>query len=218
MRNAVAVLLALNFLCALWFWVRPSAAAPDIQAQLPAGESLRLMAAGELLECTEWGPFTDEDLLTEITEALFGAQSGREAAAWRVIARDAPVSVRHRVYVPPLPGRAEAQQQLVEVRAAIAASGAAIDSYLVLDGELMNAVSLGLFADPANAGRVHDALFGQPFEVLIRDEVGLRTEYWLRVEAEKTLDLKKESEIWALYGEYLASLEQNVCEMIAQPD
>lgn len=215
MRLALGALLAVNVLYALWGVLRPTLDEPHQLAQPlqrvtadPAPVSL----AGDALSCVELGPFTDEE-----GSRVFASQL-LVGSHWSVVSRSLPAAIRHRVYVPAAPNRAAAQDRLAEVRGIINQVGGGIDSYLVTSGELDNAVSLGVFAEMANAQRVQDLLADQPVEVKIRDESRAANQYWLRVSTDKMLDFSEKNDLEVEFQGVIAVLEQNVCETIAQRD
>lgn len=217
MRLAIGLLLAVNIFYAIWMLIRP--ASNELQdvvllsvppLHLVTGDAIDFPAQDEALLCVELGPFADENSSRAFASRILADN------LWTLAPRELPEIVRHRAYVPAVEGRANAQQQLDNVRAIIEEVGADIESYLIVAGDLHNAVSLGVFADLGNARRVQEVLAGQSIGVMIRDETRTRNEYWLRVSTDKIFDFSRKNDFEAGFHDVIAALEQNVCETIAQ--
>lgn len=221
MRRLVLALLMLNILFALWMVLRPVPDASDVAGAQQFSEPLVLR--GEIARplrvverqpayCPALGPFASEDDVRAFADAHLTAQP------WRIAIDEQALPPLYRVFVPPADAGPDGAALLVSVRGAIEASGLDIDSYLVVDGDLDGAVSLGLFAGRGNAQSVYGQIEGLDLAVEMRTENRSRNLYSIVLTSYEDSDFTHESvaALQALDAE--AGITEKLCEMIALPD
>ena len=97
--------------------------------------------------CLEWGAFTDQEK-GAVLAALEPLHLGRQMTQRRVENTSA-----YWVYLPPLPSKAAAERRVAELRAL-----GLKDFFILNDGALRNAISLGVFKTEDSANKFLDAL------------------------------------------------------------
>lgn len=149
MRLVFLLLLLANVALLAYIRLAPeSGREPQILNQQIHPERIRIVSPAELARpgaqstlgdsraaCLEWGPFADNQLAR--------AQAALEALPLhgKVATRDLQTTASYWVYIPPLPGRREADRKLSELKAL-----GVSDYFLVQDGgKWHNAISLGVF-------------------------------------------------------------------------
>ncbi len=114
-----------------------------------------------------------------------------------------PVHIGYRVYIPPLPSRAEAREMLQELK-----SKNINDSAIVRQGEYENAISLGVFSIQSGAKRHQKAMTKKGFSVKMADRYRDNSQYWLNTDGvDKTDFLSHE---WARIFEKLPEIKKQV--------
>ena len=125
--------------------------------------------------CAELGPFRDR----EDAEGFMVTNAGRFTMTMEE--RQAPAPSIYRVYLPPLSSRELAASTMQALRAAFASNGLTIDSFLISQGELVNGIALGLFAEHQNALNVQNQLQSLGYSVTVREEPKVNEEIWVNV-------------------------------------
>lgn len=154
---------------------QPSADEPPVEK-----EEIEIAAACWLL-----GTFAEKARADRVVSAI---QSAQLAANLDTI--ELPDEPDYWVHVGPFPGRERALAVLQQLR------GQGIDSFLITDGELENAISLGFFSQKASAQRLLEryAELSHPPKVLEvkRYRPGYRVYAWGRVERDQLIGLMAE--------------------------
>lgn len=183
MRGVVILVLVLNLLLLSWHWLReplmPAVAPvlperPDtpslfLLSESPAGGVWGGSVANVAGSCREVGGFERLESARAL-EHLLGDSVDRQ-----MLVRDRQVGDWYWVYLPPLPSPQEALRYQEELRAA------GLESQLIAEGALANAVVLGLFGRRADADAVLIRLRALKLAGEIREIPRLRQEYWLRL-------------------------------------
>ncbi|HDZ08253.1 hypothetical protein [Pseudohongiella sp.] len=220
MRRLALALLMLNILYVLWAALRP-APVPAVSDGPSAGEVLVLLEEIDRpvpavtqapAVCAVLGPFASEGDLLAFADAQL---SGRD---WQMSVDEQALPLMYRVYVPPADAELAGAALLASVRDAIAGGGFAIDSYLVVGGDLDGMVSLGLFAEPDNARRVYDQISGLGVAAEMRTEERIRNLYSIVFRADEDSDFIQESVAALQAVDAGSGITEKLCEMIALPD
>lgn len=120
--------------------------------------------------CPSLGPFENKPKLKEVGQRL--ADSGLKVEV-RTVVIDS--NEKYRVYLPPFSDRENAAEALKKLRAK------KIDSYIMSDGELNNAISLGIFSTKDSAEGLVKKMLSHGYQAKIQG-TQLDTEvYWLDV-------------------------------------
>jgi len=120
--------------------------------------------------CISLGPFTD---LTQAQQAQHTLDSELSRARLREIVT--PSDIRHRIFIPPAPNRAQAQAQAERI-----ARAGFSDYFIINEGEDMNAIALGQFRNLQGAQSRLSELKAAGFEVQMRTtEEEPRSLWWL---------------------------------------
>lgn len=188
MRWIFIGVVALNLGYLAWHLLGPEASAPAATVEIPPqafpATLVRLEERGEgvasvappsgplpptpLAGCPAVGPFPSSEEARPVLEAL--AAGGHTAADRLVEATDVPV---YWVYLPPAPTRETAQRRLRELH------DKGIDSFIVAQGEDVNAISLGSFQNRDSAMGIHDRLRAAGYPVVIREQRKTLRQHWL---------------------------------------
>ncbi|MBC54806.1 MAG: hypothetical protein CMQ34_13335 [Gammaproteobacteria bacterium] len=221
MRRLALALLMLNILYALWTGLRP---APGLSGDTSArqfpdtlvliGELDRPLVAVEQTPayCLALGPFGSEGEVQAFADAYLSGQQ------WRLAVEEQPLPPLSRVYVSSSGSELVGSALLTSVRDTINAAGLAIDSYLVVGGDLDGVVSLGLFADQGNALGVYQQIEGLDLAVEMQAENRTRNLYSIVLTGDESADFTEESaEAWASM-DVEVGITEKLCEMIALPD
>jgi len=143
----------------------PAGSAPSVAAPVPASSS----AAAPQTRCLAIGPFATPQDLRNARTALGGPgirlrsrqEQTSEARGWWV-------------YLPAPGTRAQALALARQLE------GAHVGDYFVMSsGDQPNAISLGLFKDPANARKRRDEVAAAGFAAQIQERTEQVPEYWL---------------------------------------
>ena len=213
MRRVLALLLAINLLIGLWLGLRAESVSEESEF-LPASAA-RLELVSDLTpdvresreRCAELGPFSNEDLLQELP-AL-------NESVWSLGTVVSGEQSLYRVYLGPAADRAGALVMLAEVRQRLEEAGLNIDSYVVAEGVLDNAVSLGLFSNIDNAERVRDQLLQLGYDVQLEPETRRSEVLWLSAKLSDIPEGQLESWRPILAADGAISISENLCETIA---
>lgn len=125
--------------------------------------------------CAELGPFRDR----EDAEGFMVTNAGRFTMS--IEGRQASAPSIYRVFLPPLSSRELAASTMQALRAAFESSNLSIDSFLITQGELVNGIALGLFAEQQNALNVQNQLQALGYSVTVREEPKVNEEIWVIV-------------------------------------
>jgi|GEM_PF-3463192 len=221
MRALVLALLTANLLYGLWAVLRPISPPAELTVEPRFRESLvlldeiqrPLLVIEERPErCMALGPFVSEPDARAFAEALLLDRP------WRLDVEEQALPPLYRVYVPSPDAGAEGRTVLASVRDAIVRAGLDIDSYLVVGGDLDNAVSLGLFADQDNARNVHEQISGLGIGVEMQTDLRTRNLYSIVIAGDKDSDFIQETAVALQAFEAGAGITEKLCEMIALPD
>ena len=145
----------------------PAGSAPSVAAPVPASSSSS--AAAPQTRCLAIGPFATPQDLRNARTALGGPgirlrsrqEQTSEARGWWV-------------YLPAPGTRAQALALARQLE------GAHVGDYFVMSsGDQSNAISLGLFKDPANARKRRDEVAAAGFDPQIQERTEQVPEYWL---------------------------------------
>lgn len=196
MRALALALIVANLLLATWTLTRPTepaepgapalAASPLVllgelpPAPAPTIETLPPVAAEPVAQvmtdaspatdgCQTLGPFPDRDAVQAAAAALAAA-----GLAARPRAVDASERLGFWVHTPPSPDREAAAAVVERLRRA-----GVRDYYVVVDGEAVNAVSLGVFRELAGAEQHAGRLRALGFEVEVGERRRASTAWWL---------------------------------------
>lgn len=191
MRGLIVLLVVVNLLIALWWWVGrpvdPPAQAPaldasplvllnEIAAELHVNKDHRepallpgAFAPASQPQCRTLGPLFDRDL-------AMAARVRMEAVGLMAVPRaeDASQRLGFRVHTPPQADRPQADQLVERLRRA-----GIRDFFVVADGEFRHSVSLGVFSQEQGAASHADRLRGLGFEVAIGERRRAITAWWL---------------------------------------
>jgi len=235
------MLVAANFLLALWhFLIRPNedrrrednpvvtlvhmreVDSLSIRSQqavlLQAPDAVNIAASGsdgvqiEPMLCLEFEQF---DGLNQFSASLDGLALEYSVEEIQELDMD---NTFFRVQTPAFESRDVALVALEGIRESIERSGVPIDSYILPEGPLENAISLGLFSDRANALNVQRTLADQGIDVMVEQEGRSISRYLVALKREYYDDFKEEIDIVvdALMPEF--STAENVCETIAHAE
>ncbi|MEX0739015.1 MAG: hypothetical protein WD071_06720 [Pseudohongiella sp.] len=222
MRTLLLALLMLNVLYALWSVLRPLPLPAGSAAQARVGDSLVLLGeldhspvllaeqAPEL--CVALGPFASEAELQAFAAVHLPDQT------WRVAVDQQSILPMYRVYVPPPDAGLQGSAWLASVREDIVSANLDIDSYLVVGGDLDDAVSLGLFAEQRNARNVYDQIEGLGMAVRMQTESRAQNLYSIVMAGDEGSDFIQEIVAALQATSANASITEKLCEMIALPD
>lgn len=110
------------------------------------------------------------------------------------------------VVIPPLEGRRDALRKLRELQ------GKGIDSYIITQGPLKNAISLGLYKRRQSAVDVQGDLKIAGYTAVLENRMRQITEYWVKINAEVDPE-SKENQIMDLLSEKSTlKYTQTLCE------
>lgn len=114
----------------------------------------------------------------------------------------------YRVYMPPFNSDAAARQTL----ASLLENG--IDSFIISEGDLAQAISLGVFSQQESAYRLQEQLAAQGYATSILELVRSNTEFWVVVESSSSAELE---DLWQslLAGRSTLQQSENLCEIVA---
>ncbi|MCF6236230.1 MAG: SPOR domain-containing protein [Gammaproteobacteria bacterium] len=135
--------------------------------------------------CYKLGPFAEKNKAKKVMNELMylGIKVNQ-----RTISE--PVHIGYRVYIPPLPSKAEAREMLQGLK-----MQNINDSAIIRQGEYENAISLGVFSIQSGAKRHQKAMTQKGFSVKIADRYRDSDQYWLNAyDIDKTDRLSPE---WA---------------------
>lgn len=212
MRKAIAWLLAVNILVLLWHLLRSQV---ENDAPVPvAGSQVVLLSELEHAQlqsrerCWLVGP-----LAPDFSVVLEDVSSAVDSEHWLIRELAGDQQRLHRVYVVP-PAAVVAGVFLSELNAAIQAADYNIDSYIVAEGNLAGSISLGLFADAANAARVHAQLEVLGYEPVTSAESRSTSRQWLQLWYQNIEDQVLQS-LLARFNAMGLAVTENLCETIA---
>ncbi|HET7370616.1 MAG TPA: hypothetical protein VFK45_07235 [Gammaproteobacteria bacterium] len=142
------------------------------------------VSAAEPAVCAAFGPFADRPAATAVAIAF-----RQPAAALDIASRATSVIDSYRVFFPPYPTAAAAQDMGARLRRA-----GVKDIYIIPGGEQRNAVSVGVFKDRDGAERrrrhLSDLGFTPAVEALERHD---ETRYWIRARNASAADLLRQA-------------------------
>ncbi|HET6655308.1 MAG TPA: SPOR domain-containing protein [Gammaproteobacteria bacterium] len=145
--------------------VQPAAATADVPSERPSG------AVADAAVCAEFGPFAEHLGATAVAAAL-----GQRGAQFAITSHATSVIGSFRVYFPPYPTAAAAEDMGARLRRA-----GVKDVYIIPGGAQRNAVSVGVFKDRDGAERrrrhLNELGFEPQVEPLERHD---ETRYWIR--------------------------------------
>ena len=194
-RFAALLLVVANVLLAAWWLLQPHpqgpAAAPALAASplvllselpdiasSPAETTLETLAPADAARvvtvdtaggCQALGPFPDREAAVVAAERLAGA-----GLPSRPRAVDASERIVFCFHTPPAADRAGAAAVVEALRAA-----GVRDFYVVVDGETVNAVSLGVFRELQGAEQHAGRLRAMGFEVEVGERLRASTAWWI---------------------------------------
>jgi hypothetical protein len=225
MRTLMLALLMVNLVYALWAGLRPMPVPADIAAEDSSREALVLLdeierpalavdqvPGGTPAACLALGPFVSELTLRAFAEAHLVGQT------WRLDVEELALPPMYRVYVPSSAANVGDPPLLASVRGVIAGAGLDIDSYLVIGGVLDNAVSLGLFAEQANALNVREQIAARGIAVEMQPDLRTRNLYSIVIAADEDSDFIQEAASALQAFEAEAGVTEKLCETIALLD
>ncbi|MDT8429581.1 MAG: SPOR domain-containing protein [Pseudomonadales bacterium] len=198
MRWLVFVLLLLNFASFLWFW-RDSNPQPEPEAGQMQRESEFPVASLQLLDERDPSSVTDAELLsseqvrqdqseqlavaepegvecfqidgfTDAKQAEDFVAAYAENFTLSVSSEEVATDPAYRVYLAPAENRSAADTALRDLRARLQAESLNIDSFIISEGELMNAISLGLFSEHSNALNVERQMLTLGYQVVLAEQ------------------------------------------------
>lgn len=235
MRWIFATLLLLNLLYFAWnYWQQLQApagqAAVPIERQVEAGERLVLLTerlpapaspappptiarspslpvtrAVERKVCARLGPYGDQEKAGQVSQAL--ANADIRAAISEV------VDLSGRQYWVILPGggtRQKALQLLKELQARN------IDSYLITEGELANAISLGLFSREPLATAVRNKVREAGYRAEIHIKERQEKRYWIEISFDQASEKARKVLDELVSDEDGIKISNMACETFAQ--
>nr|WP_283777745.1 SPOR domain-containing protein [Sansalvadorimonas sp. 2012CJ34-2] len=173
--------------------------AQKIEQPVKVAESEAVKAEPRL--CTSIGAFKEESEALQIQQRLMASGIGSEIKPEKV-----PAASNYWVYIQPLPDRSRATQKYRELKAQ------GIDSYLMTDGEMKNAISLGLFSKEKLANRLLEKHQSRGDDVALKEVPRFKFEYWVHIKPEDRELFGKE--LWdGLKESYeFAEKHDNLCE------
>jgi hypothetical protein len=215
------LLLAANLLAALWFLLRSDARPQEVGGPLESSITLVQemppqpavvvpLASVPPPSCYILGDFDSEDAARAAMDGV--------SQSYQILVRQIAVEelARYRVRSEIAASPEDAAQRLSQLREAISRAAVNIDSYLVTTGTLANSVSLGLFAEQANALNVQRILSAQGEEIIVEKENPLQNRYQLLFVDDYLIEIGEEKWLEAGLEIGLAEPSQNLCETIAQ--
>ncbi|ALO47104.1 hypothetical protein [Pseudohongiella spirulinae] len=212
MRRAIVCLVAINLLVLLWHVIRPPSVVTGRVQE--AGDELLLLAEMEAAQlklrdrCWLAGPLAP-GYRADMDEVWPVIDAGR----WLIVERNGDQQSLHRVYIAP-PESVPAGVFLTQLNDAIRDASYNIDSYLVAEGVLAGNVSLGLFADMANAERVHAQLEVLGYEPVIAAESRSVAYEWLQIWYQD-LEVRARQLLLERFDAMALAITENLCETIA---
>jgi len=120
--------------------------------------------------CPVVGPFVDLDVATKLLQSLVGQGVKAELSEVPIIKGSDMW-----VVVPPLNSRREALRKLRELQ------GKGIDSYIITQGRLKNAISLGMFKRRESALGVQAKIKIAGYKAVIEEISHSSVEYWIEI-------------------------------------
>lgn len=123
--------------------------------------------------CHAWGPYADRQHAEQARVKLRRA----DVAAWAGRMETPGEGVDYMVYVSPAPSRELAMRTLKELQAM------GVDSHIVAEGELTDAVSLGIHSLKEEAEAIRSQISGWGYDVVMKPVPRSRVSYWVVGEA-----------------------------------
>lgn len=152
-------------------------------------------------KCYRIGPF-DNKTAAESHQLKIGFNDGLV----RIDEQPESIDTTYWVYIPPAYTKEEALTTLRSLQV----SG--VDSFVVLKGQFMHAVSLGLFKRPESAEALKNSVAALGYQVEIEKQELVRNSFWLYLKATE-IEQQKSIETTAQVGPNLSVFS---CEMFAQ--
>lgn len=128
--------------------------------------------------CWLAGPFSDADLAKNIRARMLALDIPVTEKSTRRL-----IKTEYWVYLPPLPNREKAMRKLRELQKRD------IDSFVVTDGELENAISLGLFSKEESVQAVVKSLKNKGYQAETKTLERTRETYWVMASHEANAQL-----------------------------
>lgn len=128
--------------------------------------------------CWLAGPFSDADLAKNIRARMLALDIPATEKSTRRL-----IKTEYWVYLPPLPNREKAMRKLRELQKR------QIDSFVVTDGELENAISLGLFSKEESVQAVVRSLQAKGYQPETKTLERTRETYWVMASHESNAQL-----------------------------
>lgn len=167
----------------------------------PGTETVSTIDEAEL--CFAFGPFA-------ASLHRDGYARGTGLADAVPVERERQLGVVYRVYMGPYADEAALQEAHTDLRAALDAGDATVESFPVTAGDRANTISLGLFRDPANAASIRARMDALGYVADVSEEPESTIEYWLVIH---------QGPSDALYGQlpaqFAPAILENLCETIA---
>ncbi|GAB3478011.1 SPOR domain-containing protein [Azotobacter salinestris] len=191
MRWLFLLLVMLN----LFYWVwnerfasrmaneKPDSSFRDVEVGIrlisESGVTMQAKGEGRKEECLFLGGFQSEEKGHQIVQRLLSLD-----IASRIERQERVVAADYWVYLAPLASRQASRQQVRELQAK------KIDSYVIAQGDLINAVSLGVFSRAESAEAAVQRFRAAGYEPVVRELPRVRQDYWVRVmpESARLLD------------------------------
>lgn len=172
------MLIALNALVALFIVMQREAAPKDQQDVFkPVGDSVSVVKktsaipiVKEVDACVRLGALDG----LALAEQLFKRLSAYNVAS-QIVEQEVLASTDFWVIIPPRPSKKQALRLLKQLQLAN------IDSYIVVEGDYANAISLGLFTVKSSAYRIKDKMIESGYEVVIQEIPRYQKRYWIEV-------------------------------------
>ncbi len=114
------------------------------------------------------------------------------------------------VYLPPTGGRKEALMLLRELQSKH------VDSYLITEGELKNAISLGLFVSLESAEKLKSQMVSMGYDPIVRYMEKTRKEFWVKIDNDEQLSEERQLIEKVLSDHKDINFSETLCEMFAQ--
>lgn len=157
--------------------------------------------------CARMGPYADQESAGAVVRTL--ADSALVASVSEAVDQH---SRQYWVILPPAQSRQKALQLLRELQARN------IDSYLITEGEMVNAISLGLFNREALAAGVRDKIREAGYKAEIHHKQRHEKAYWVQVSFDQASEKARKVLGEVVSEEDGIKISNTPCETFAQPN
>jgi hypothetical protein len=177
-KRIFIVLIALNALFALFIVMQKESLKQNQDSVFkPIGQEVKVVkkqnsipVVKEVDACIRLGALES----IELAEQLFKRLSAHNVAS-QIVEQEVLASTDFWVIIPPRPSKKQALRLLKQLQLAN------IDSYIVIEGDYANAISLGLFTVKGSAYGIRDKMIESGYEAVVQEIPRYQKRYWLEL-------------------------------------